>query len=174
MTEHPLVIQKSGTRPLLARGFDAFLSVGMWLLYFYMIRRVLADSFLFSEETFSWMFDGTARPFVPEITRFLGTLRIYGAFVLLNSGILIYWALYNQFRFGGLPRPKTDRLVSVDDLARLYRIPAADIVRWQESRISSMRHSADGTLIEVTSGRTGDGWLQQPLPNFRTPAPAID
>jgi biofilm PGA synthesis protein PgaD len=85
------------------------------------------------------------------MARFFSTLRLYGVVVLANGAILIVWALYNQLRFRGQYRRVADRTVTVEDLAKLYRLPAADIARWQGSRILVMHHDADGTLANVTA-----------------------
>jgi len=100
-------------------------------------------------ESYYWIFDGTARPSVPEISRLFGTLRIYAAVILANGWLLILWGLYNQIRFRG-PHPAAEsKSVTVEDLASLYQIPANDIAIWQNSRILTMRHGADGTLEDV-------------------------
>ena len=169
LTGHPLIIRKSSTRPLWARTVDTVLSLVMWLLYFYMIRRVLVDSFLFSEETYHWLFDGTGPPFVPEIWRFFVTVRTYVLIVLVNSGVFVAWALYNQFCFGGLSHQQAGRSVTADDLGQLYSIPTETVTEWQSSRVLTMYHGADGTLMAVTSGPSHRQWHRAMVVDARSP-----
>jgi len=99
---------------------------------------VFIDLHPITTQSFTWMLDGSGRPSVAAIPRFFSTRRLYGVVVLTNGVILIIWALYNQLRFHGKYRRIADRTVTVEDLAALYRIPAADIIRWRGSRIMVM------------------------------------
>lgn len=157
-----LIIDKSSTRSAWARGRDWVLSALAWLLYLYVIREVFIDLYYITTQSFTWMFDGSGRPSVAAMARFFSTLRLYGVVVLANGVILIVWALYNQLRFRGQYRRVADRPVTVEDLATLYRLPAADIARWQGSRILVMHHDADGTLTNVAAKDLDQIRLQSP------------
>jgi biofilm PGA synthesis protein PgaD len=146
-----LIIDKSSTRPRWARGLDWVLSALVWLIYLYMIREALIDIYLLINESLHWLFTRSQRPAVPEISRFLSTLRAYGIAVVVNGAILFAWAGYNQLRFRGRGRRSPAKLVDVEDLAALYHVPSQDIAKWQASRIMSMHHDADGNLVGVTT-----------------------
>lgn len=122
----------------------------MWLLFLYFIRIALIDLYAIADGLVVWLFAGTSRPYVPSIDELFSTLQTYGAVILLNGAILIIWARYNQHRFSGPDERLPNKLVTVADLAELYRLPAADITRWQASRILVMTHGPDGSLDEVT------------------------
>lgn len=155
MTDSPLIIDKSGTRPVWTRVLDWILSAFMWLLYFYMIKVVLIDLFRITTGSFIWMFNRGDRPSLLEVSDLFQTLRIYGIVILANGATLIVWALYNQIRFRGRAQRTAGRNVSVDDLATLYRLSGKDIAGWQGSRVLSMQHDADGTLVKVTANDVG-------------------
>ena len=150
-----LIIDRSSTRPAWARGLDWVLSALVWLLYFYLIREALIDLYYMTSESFAWMFLGGAPPSVPEIARVFRTLWDYLIVALANAMILIAWARYNQYRFGGYHERFAGKAVRVEDLAALYRLPAADIARWQAARTLVMQHDADGTLVSVTAKDAG-------------------
>ena len=156
MTVAPRIIDRSSTRPPWARGLDWVLSAIVWLLYFYMIRIALVDLYYLISETFTWMFAGGDPPSVPAISRLSRTLWDYFIVALTNAMILIAWARYNQYRFGGHHHRIAGRAVSVEDLAALYRLSGEDIARWQGSRILAMQHDPDGTLVSVTTRDAGD------------------
>jgi biofilm PGA synthesis protein PgaD len=162
MSGSSLIIDKSSTRSAWARGLDWVLSALAWLFYLYVIRDVFIDLYYITTQSFAWMFDGSGRPSVAAMERLFSTLRLYGVVVLANGTILIVWALYNQLRFRGQYRRVADRTVSVEDLATLYRLPAADIARWQSSRILVMHHDADGTLANVSVKDIDQMRLQSP------------
>jgi biofilm PGA synthesis protein PgaD len=151
MIASSLIIDKSSTRPAWARGLDWVLTALVWLLYLYLIKAALVDLFILTRESLAWIFVGGERPSVPEVSRFITTLWTYFIVAVANGMILIAWARYNQYRFGGHDQHISGRVVSVDDLAALYRLPAGDIARWQGSRILAMQHHPDGTLLTVTS-----------------------
>jgi biofilm PGA synthesis protein PgaD len=146
-----LIIDRSSTRSAWARGLDWVVSVLAWLLYLYLIREVFIDLYYVTTQSFTWMFDGSGRPSVAALSRFFSTLRLYGIVVVTNGAILALWALYNQLRFRGQSRRVADRAVSIEDLATLYRLPAADIARWQGWRVLVMQHDPDGTLTSVVA-----------------------
>ncbi len=151
MIASSLIIDRSSTRPAWAQGLDWVLTALVWLLFLFLIRAALVDLYVLTRESLTWIFAGSDRPSVPEISRFIGTLWTYFIVAVANGMILIAWARYNQYRFGGHDQHVAGRVVNVEDLAALYRLPAEDIARWQGSRILVMRHQADGTLITVTS-----------------------
>jgi biofilm PGA synthesis protein PgaD len=150
VTTPSLIIERPCKRPVWARLRDWALSLLVWSLYLYMIREVFIDLYFLGYESLNWMLAGTARPSVPEIARLLQTLPIYLIVILANGWTLIIWALYNQIRFRGRRLPAVGRSVNVEDLAVLYELPAKDIAIWQNSRILTMKHGTDGTLVEVT------------------------
>ena len=151
MNVSSLIINRSSTRPAWARGLDWVLTALVWLLYLYLIKAALIDLYDLGRESFAWLFAGGERPSAPEISRFIATLWTYFIVAVANGMILIAWARYNQYRFGGHEQHVSGKVVSVEDLAALYRLPAADIARWQGSRILTMQHDADGTLLKVTT-----------------------
>ena len=177
MIGSPLIIDKSSTRPAWKRVLDWILSALMWLLYFYMIKEVLIDLYRITTGSLVWMFDRGNRPSLLEVSNLFQTLRIYGIVILGNSVILIVWALYNQVRFSGHDQPAAGSKVSVDDLATLYRLSAEDIAGWQGSRVLSMQHDADGTLVKVTAndvGQVGLRSLADPAAEFIETKQAAD
>jgi biofilm PGA synthesis protein PgaD len=129
----------------------------MWLLFLYLIRQALYDFYYFMFDLYRWAFAGAEWPYVRALARLYRTLRDYGVVILANGAILIVWALYNQLRFAGAHRRDPRKLVSVADLAELYRLPAEDIAKWQAARILTMRHAPDGTLIDVMAKDPREG-----------------
>jgi biofilm PGA synthesis protein PgaD len=151
MIARSLIIDRSATRPAWARALDWVLSVLVWLLYLYLVRAAVVDLYDLGSESIAWLFAGGDRPSVPEISRFFTTLWQYFIVAVANGTILIAWARYNQYRFGGHDHHTAGRSVTVADLAALYHLPVSDIARWQASRTLTMQHAADGTLVSVAS-----------------------
>jgi biofilm PGA synthesis protein PgaD len=178
MIRSPLIIDRSSTQPAWTRGRDWVLTALVWLAYFYLVRAALVDLYSLISESLAWMFAGGSPPSVPAISRFFKTLWDYCIVALANGMILIVWARYNQYRFGGQHRHIAGSAVSIDDLAALYRLPAKDIARWQGSRILVMQHDADGTLVSVTArdpGPVGPRTPQSPAAALLvTSRPALD
>jgi poly-beta-1,6-N-acetyl-D-glucosamine biosynthesis protein PgaD len=130
------------------------LSAIAWLVYLYLIREARIDLYLLFNESFQWIFAGHEQPFVPEVSRFLGTLSLYAIMVVANGAALIAWAVNNQVWFGGRPRRSDAKTVGVEDLAGLYGVPAEDRAKWPLGRVLTMQHDPDGTLIAATSADT--------------------
>jgi len=146
-----LVIDRSPSQPTWSRCRDWVLSALMWLLYLYLVREALVDAADLLNSALSWAFGTGARPVLPRLSAVLLTLRQYAVVALANGAVLIAWARYNQSRFRGRERRGAHPLVTVADLAELYRVPEADVARWQQARILVMRHDPDGTLGGVTT-----------------------
>lgn len=167
MNADSLIIENSHKASAWARIRDAILSAALWALYLYMIRDLFIDLYLMTRESFDWMFDGSARPSMPQISRLFATLWIYFLIILANGWLLIFWGLYNQIRFRGTVQPAAVPLVTVEDLAALYQLSAEDIAAWQGSRLITMRHSDDGTLEKVVAR---DAVLNATMPPTVSPA----
>ena len=144
-----MIIDNWTKRPAWLRRAEWVLSALMWLVYFYLIREALIDLYDLAVDAYEWAFTGAERPYLPAISRFLNTLRIYGLVILVNTAIFIGWALYNNIRFRGPDLRNPSALVSVADLALLYDRSAEEIANWQQSRILVMHHAPDGTLADV-------------------------
>ncbi len=144
-----LIIDSSGKRPAWRRRLDWLLSAGMWILYLYFVREALADIYELTIEAFAWAFQGADWPELPSMSRLYGTLLTYGIIAVANGALLIAWALYNQVRFRGQDRHVAQSPVVPADLAVLYGASVASVEAWQSARILTMRHSPDGTLIDV-------------------------
>jgi biofilm PGA synthesis protein PgaD len=151
MTYASLIIDRSATRSAWNRSSDWVLTAIVWALYLYMIRDAVTELGYLISESLNRTFVGIARSPMMGTANVFDTLRLYGVIVLANAAVLIGWALYNQLRFRGRERRKARRLVTVDDLATLYQLPAEDISKWQTSRILKMRHNGDGILEAVVA-----------------------
>jgi len=77
-------------------------------------------------------------------------MKIYGLVILANAAVLIAWARYNQYRFGGSDPGTPPKAVDIHDLAALYDVPAADVEEWQQARILTVEHDASGKILRVT------------------------
>jgi biofilm PGA synthesis protein PgaD len=150
-----LIIDGSSTQACWMRYRDWLLSATVWLLYLYLVRVALIDLYSLGIGMVRWAFAGSLLPSAPEISRFFVTVWYYVIVATTNGMILIAWARYNQFRFGGQHRRGDGTAVSSADLAALYRVSAEDVAEWQNSHILMMQHDADGTLLSVRSRYVG-------------------
>lgn len=146
-----LIIDKASKRPRWAQRLDWAFSVLMWLVYLFLLREALLDLIILIKDTLEWALVGDDPPYLAVISRFLRTLQDYAIVIVANGAALLLWAKYNQARFGKRELRKESELVSVEDMARLYGLPADDLESWRQSRILIMRHDAHGQLLRVTS-----------------------
>jgi biofilm PGA synthesis protein PgaD len=125
---------------------DGALTLALWCAYLYLTY----DFYAFIGEATLWLLN--AGP-VPEkldaVIAVAGTLASYAGVAAANAVLLIAWARYNQFRFRGKERRKAVPMITVDDFARMYDFPSAEIARWQAARILVVHHDPDGRLIAV-------------------------
>lgn len=139
--EDQLIIDSPKSVPAWVRIRDGVLTGLLWLLYFYLIR----EAFFFLERLLfgSSHSESAALPYT-----FL-TLGWYALAIVISGVVFIGWARYSQFRFRGHERRHFSYQVSADDLGDLYGIRPQEITAWQDARILTMRHDADGNLLEV-------------------------
>lgn len=136
----------------------------MWLVFLYMISDALIELYGLIAESATWILAGAEKPLLPTLARLAGMIETYGAVVLINGGLLILWALYNQARFRGHDRHRSRNPVNVDDLAARYARPVEDIVQWQQADILMMHHGPDGNLTEVVTKTRPARMAAEPAP----------
>lgn len=141
------IIDVASVRPAWLRWRDWLLSGAMWVLYLYLIREVFTDAYRMVVEGYAWAFLDAPHPNVPTVARFLYTLGLYGAIVMLNGMILIGWASYNRFRFRGLDSRRAIGTVSTAQLGQFYGFPGDVIAEWQQARSLVMIHDTAGKLL---------------------------
>ncbi len=146
-----LIIDKASKRPRWAQRLDWVFSALMWLVYLYLVRDALVDLIVLVKDTLEWVLAGDDAPYLAAISRFLRTLQDYAIVIVANGAALLIWAKYNQARFRKRDLRKPAELVSVEDMARLYGLPADDLDSWRQSRILIMRHDEHGQLLRVIS-----------------------
>ncbi len=147
-----MIIENAGKCAAWKRGRDAVLSAVMWLLYIYWIRAALFDIAALAADGYAWMFEGAAIPQMGSISAFGATVLPYLAAVAVNATALILWAQYNQLRFRGRDRHRDGQhQVGAAELGVLYAVPVGEVERWQASRRMTIRHAADGSIIEVAA-----------------------
>jgi biofilm PGA synthesis protein PgaD len=147
----PLIIDGADTRSVWLRRRDWILSVAMWLVYLYLIREAFEDLYVLTDEAFGWTFSHAARPELPGMFRLLSTFGLYAVVVVVNGVLLIGWALYNQYRFGGRDSRKMIAAVSVADLGSRYGFPGDEVAQWQQARTLVIAHDGEGKLLTVMS-----------------------
>ena len=146
-----LIIDKASKRPRWAQRLDWAFSLLMWLVYLYLVREALLDLIILIKDTLEWALVGDDPPYMAVISRFLRTLQDYGVVIVGNGAVLLLWARYNQARFQKRDLRKPADPVTVEDMARLYGLPADDLDSWRQSRILIMRHDEHGQLLRVIS-----------------------
>jgi len=147
MKRSPWIIDVARGRPAWLRWRDWLLSGAMWVFYLYLIREVFTDVYRMVVEGYAWAFLDAPHPSVPTVARFLYTLGLYAAIVMLNGVILIGWATYNRYRFRGLDSRRAIGTVSAAQLGQFYGFPGDVIAEWQQARSLVMIHDSAGKLL---------------------------
>lgn len=88
-------------------------------------------------------------PFLSAMLPTMGTLSVYVVVGLVNSVVLLAWALYNQFRFAGLDRRKPIPALQHDELARSFGLPPDRLEALHCAKVAIVAHEHDGTIADV-------------------------
>lgn len=144
---HPHIIEAKDNQPLYIRVRDVILTAIMWGAYFYLMQ----DFFVLARVVYEWKMTGMTGDQLQDAFELSHTLESYIHIILINSTLLISWALYNQLRFRGKDRRKPPRIIGPEDLAILYNITTEDVTAWQNTRIMIMHHDTTGTIEKVTT-----------------------
>jgi biofilm PGA synthesis protein PgaD len=152
MKRNPWIIDVASGRPAWLQWRDRILTVMVWIAYAYLIRDVFIDLYRLGRELYDWTFKQAPPPDVLEMFRFLFALAVYAVVVVVNGAILIGWATYNKFRFGGPDARKALGSVSPAQLGELYGFPGETIAAWQQAGSLVVTHDADGKLLSVVPG----------------------
>lgn len=121
---------------------DAVLTAIAWASFGYLcVTGVVA----ILEETRA----GVGVPFWSAMLPTMGTLSAYVLVGLVNSVLLLAWALYNQFRFAGLDRRKPIPALQRDELARSFGMAAHLLEALHRAKVAIVAHEHDGTIADV-------------------------
>jgi biofilm PGA synthesis protein PgaD len=109
----------------------------------------MRDFFSFLITIFYWLISGVSTPELPGALAVLKTVSYYLMIVIMNSCILMAWALYNQIRFRGKSRRKPLSPIGPVELAKLYNVEPQEVAEWQNLRDMVMYHDAHGNLVRI-------------------------
>lgn len=143
--DSPLIISAKNVQPLFSRIVDVLLTIVLWIAYIYLMD----DFFRFLTTIFYWAVFNVATPELPAAFKILHTMEYYLIIIVINSGILLSWAMYNQIRFRGKERRKPIPAIGAADLAQLYNVKPEEVAEWQRLKIITMHHDAYGNLIKI-------------------------
>lgn len=143
----PHIIEAKDNQPLYIRVRDVIFTAIMWGAYFYLLQ----DFFVFASTLYDWKIAGIMGEKLEKAFEIISTMEVYLHVILINSMLLISWALYNQVRFRGKDRRKPPRIIGPEDLAMYYGITTDDVIAWQNTRILTMHHDTVGTIEKVTT-----------------------
>lgn len=119
--------------------FDAFLTLIGWMAFLYLfgtgILAILRGAA-----------DGPQASLVPTFLPTLGTLSTYAVIALVNAGILVGWAVYNQRRFAGLDRRKPIESAGITQIARSFSVTVSEVSRLRAAKAVTVHHDAGGGL----------------------------
>lgn len=144
---HPHIIEARDNQPLYIRIRDVIFTALMWAAYFYLLQ----DFFVFANTMYNWKIMGVVGDKLEKAFEIISTMEVYLHVILINSMLLISWALYNQVRFRGKDRRKPPRTIGQEDLAILYGLTKEDVIAWQSARIVTIHHDAAGTIEKVAT-----------------------
>jgi len=134
-----MVIIKS--RSPLQHGVDILLTMLGWAAFAY----------LFIAGTFAMLAENPGdQAWLPaQLFSTLATLRDYTALTLAGALLLLVWAKYNQYRFRGKDRRKSEALLSEAKLLASFKISSAQLSVLQQARTSVIRHDEHGNILGV-------------------------
>ncbi len=144
---HPHIIEASDSQPLYIRARDIVFTAILWGAYFYLLQ----DFFVFASALYDWKFMGIVGDRLEKAFEIISTMEVYLHVILVNSMLLICWALYNQVRFRGRDRRRPSCAIGAQDLAILYGITKEDVTAWQSARILTIHHDSAGTIEKVAT-----------------------
>lgn len=145
MNQESLIISAKNVQPLFSRIRDVLLTALLWFAYIYLME----DFFRFLTTIFNWLVFNERTPELAADFKVLKTIECYLMVVVVNSCILLAWAMYNQVRFRGKERRKPLPAIGAPDLARLYNVQSQEVIEWQKLKIMTMYHDAYGNLIKI-------------------------
>jgi biofilm PGA synthesis protein PgaD len=109
----------------------------------------MEDFFKFLATIFKWVVFHEQTPELAAALGVLRTMEYYLLIIIINSCILLGWAMYNLIRFRGKDRRKPLPAIGAPDLARLYNVQTQEVIEWQKLNILTMYHDAYGNLIKI-------------------------
>ncbi|MDR3415568.1 MAG: poly-beta-1,6-N-acetyl-D-glucosamine biosynthesis protein PgaD [Nevskia sp.] len=152
MNEAELYIDDSRYLPVHVRLLEAGVTVLLWLAYLGLLSPVASTVW-----SYATLHGDGSRPVTPsqEISvagfgRFLA--HVYTV-VLVNLGLLLFWARHNVRRFRGRSRRKNVANVSEQQLAKFFHVECGQVAVWQQSRRLLMHHDVEGHLLAVETGQ---------------------
>ncbi len=143
---------------------DAALSACAWSFYLYLVRGSALT--LAAAVGLDVLLGLPPLPPAPMHGDIIATLLSYAAVIAHNAMLLMVWSLYNFVRFRGHNRRLFAKVVSAEDLAELYRLPAEDVTAWQHARRIVMHHDAAGNVL---GSGAADGAAAAAGPGHRSP-----
>ncbi len=147
MNEH--VIRANTQRSFFQRALDGFVTLLFWIGYLYLMRNVFSVALSSMGVPAPWGIE-VANPTVGAI---VGNLLSYGMVILINAGILIGWARYNQIVFGKRNRRRRSDPLTPRDMAVFFHMNEAQVVACQEAKRNVMTHNQVGILVDCDAFR---------------------
>lgn len=122
---------------------DVVLTLIAWIAFFYLLAGgILA------------ILEGRLRgPDVPFWGAFLPTIGTLSSYVLvaaINAAILVGWAVYNHWRFGGVDRRKSPPPVRIAQLAHSFMLVPNTIREACAAKIMVIHHDEAGRITRIT------------------------
>ena len=80
---------------------------------------------------------------------FLSDIQSYAITIVIFCAVLIFWAMYNLFRFRNASRYKEPQAVSLEDIGHYANIPKESLEQYQKAKIVSVRFDEQNRLVDI-------------------------
>ena len=137
-----LIIEASHRRPLWLRATDAIFTLGLWAGYFYLLRHVFFVIFTYLNLPYlrEWRVSNS------EVAAVVQSLKSYALVILVNAGVFVFWALYNQLMYGHRRRRRSSDPVDVAEVGAFFGLTSAQVTACRDARRLSIAHDRAGAI----------------------------
>jgi len=144
--QSPLVLPEIINRPEIQsfwqRGFFAFITSLVWLLWFYLfIPLFTLIGWFFGLQIVSTTLEDQ---YVSHSTLCV----TYGLIIAASGIVLVSWALYNYWRFRGMDRRRPLPSLGDDHLAQTFALQTDQVRRLHKVQVVRVRHDENGNIAD--------------------------
>lgn len=140
-----LIIERPKLQTVYQRYTSITLTVFFWIVWIYIWTPLITVAFWWFgiEAVYTDVFTYTSfKLFMADVGRYFITISIF------CTG-LIFWAIYNLFRFRNTSRYKESEAVSLEEISNYANIKKESLAIYQKTKILSVRFDEQNKLVDI-------------------------